>query len=256
MTMMRRFEGKVALVTGAGGGIGRAVALAFAREGAKLALCDLATAPLAETTALAGKLGASVVCGEVNVTRSIEVEAFVQRTLDALGGLDCAVNNAGIRASLTPLAEVTEEEFDRVMAINTKGVWLCMKHEINVMLRHGGGAIVNIASGAGIVTVAHCSPYVTSKHAVVGLTKSGAVDYARHNIRINSVCPGYTRTPMALGSIEDTPGVTLDSVAEALPIGRIAEPDEQAQAVLYLCSAEASFVLGHSLIVDGGHSII
>jgi NAD(P)-dependent dehydrogenase (short-subunit alcohol dehydrogenase family) len=250
-----QFSDRTAIVTGAGSGIGAAVALAFARASAQLALADINETGIERTAAAARAFGAKVITSRVDVTQADEVSRFVTRTLDEYGKLDFAANCAGIRSSVKPFAEHTQDEFERVMAINTLGVWICMKYEIDAMLS-SGGAIVNVASGAGLVTVPGSAPYVASKHAVIGLTKSGAVDYAKRNIRINCVCPGYTRTPMALAAIEDTDGVTVEDVAAALPIGRIAEPEEQANAVLYLCSDEASNMIGHALVVDGGHSII
>jgi NAD(P)-dependent dehydrogenase (short-subunit alcohol dehydrogenase family) len=253
--MTFQFNGRTAIVTGAGSGIGAAVALAFARASANLALCDVNQAGMATTASAARALGVKVITFRVDVTQAKEVSCFVTNTIGEYGKLDFAANCAGIRSSVKPFAEHSQEEFERVMSINTLGVWICMKYEIEAMLRNGG-AIVNIASGAGIVTVPSSAPYVASKHAVIGLTKSAAVDYAKNNIRINCVCPGYTRTPMALAAINDTIGISVEDVAAALPIGRIAEPVEQANAVLYLCSDEASFMVGHALVVDGGHSII
>jgi NAD(P)-dependent dehydrogenase (short-subunit alcohol dehydrogenase family) len=253
--MPGEFDGKVALVTGAASGIGRAVALAFARAGAHLALADVAAGMLQETARAAEALGAAVITGGIDVTQSEDVEAFVARTVRELGGLHCAVNNAGVKSSVALLADYSEAEFDRVMAVNTRGVWLCMKHEIHAMLPAGGGAIVNIASGAGLIAVPTAGAYVTSKHAVIGLTRAGAVDYAKHGIRINAVCPGYTRTPMALASIQEMDGLTLENVAAAQPIGRIGEPEEQANAVLYLCSERSTYMVGHALVVDGGTAL-
>jgi NAD(P)-dependent dehydrogenase (short-subunit alcohol dehydrogenase family) len=183
------------------------------------------------------------------------VAGFIAHVVVTWGRLNCAVNNAGIRSQVLPLADFTEEAYDRIMAINTRGVWLCMKHEIRAMLAQGGGAIVNVASGAGLVAVPRAGTYVASKHAVLGLTRAGAADYAGAGIRINAICPGYTRTPMALGSLSDS-GISEDQVAAALPIGRVAQPEEQAAAVLYLCSDDATYMAGHAMVVDGGHSII
>ncbi len=254
--MATRFMDKIVLVTGAGSGIGAAVARAFAREGACLALADLNEDGLAATARDVEKLGGQAILCPGDVTIAADVSALVARVVREFGGLDHAVNAAGVSHAPKLLADFTEAEFDRVLAINTRAVWLCMKYEIEAMLARGGGAIVNIASGAGIVTVPHMGPYVTSKHAVMGLTKAGAVDYAKHNIRINCLCPGFTRTPMALGAIRDMGGVTEEDIAAALPIGRIAEPEEQADAVLYLCSDDSRYMVGHALVVDGGHSIV
>ena len=254
--MAKEFEGKAALVTGAAGGIGRATALAFAKAGARLAITDFDSKPLEETARMARDCGAEVLSEAFDITRDADVAGFVQRTVARYGKLDCAVNNAGIRSEVLPLAEFSEEAFDKVIAVNLKSVWLCMKHEIEAMLKTGGGAIVNVASAAGIVTVPNNGSYVASKHGVIGLTKAGGIDYAKHGIRINALCPGYTRTPMALGSIADADGLTLEMVAAALPMGRIAEPDDQAGPVLFLCSDRASYLVGHALVVDGGYSVV
>ena len=252
-----RFGKKVVFVSGAAGGIGSAIARGFAREGARLALTDVDADGLRQVERTLLDLGAEVIGECFDITRGNAIESFLERVVRTWGRLDCAVNNAGIRSEVLPLAEFSEAAFDRLMAINTKSVWLCMKHEIRHMLAQqpAGGAIVNLASGAGLVAVPGAGTDVASKHAVVGLTKAGAADYARHGIRINALCPGYTRTPMALGSLADS-GVTEDQVAAALPAGRVAEPDEQAAAVLFLCSQEASYMAGHALVVDGGHSIV
>jgi NAD(P)-dependent dehydrogenase (short-subunit alcohol dehydrogenase family) len=252
-----RFHGKVVFVSGAAGGIGSAIARGFAGEGARLALTDAHADGLVQLERALLDLGTEVISECFDITRASAIESFLRRVAGTWGRLDCAVNNAGIRSEVLPLADFSEEAYDRLMAINTKSVWLCMKHEIRLMLAQqpAGGAIVNLASGAGIVAVPGAGTYVASKHAVVGLTKSGAADYARHGIRINALCPGYTRTPMALGSLADS-GVTEDQVAAALPAGRVAEPDEQAAAVLFLCSDDARYMAGHALVVDGGHSIV
>jgi NAD(P)-dependent dehydrogenase (short-subunit alcohol dehydrogenase family) len=254
---MGRFGGKVAFVSGAAGGIGSAIALAFAREGARLALTDAEAGGLERTGRAARELGAEVIAEPFDITRSAAIEALIARAVAAWGRLDCAVNNAGIRCEVLPLADFSEEAYDRLMAINAKSVWLGMKHQIRQMLAQqpAGGAIVNTASGAGIVAVPGHGTYVASKHAVVGLTKAGAADYARYGIRINALCPGYTRTPMALGSLADS-GATEEQVAAALPAGRVADPAEQAAAVLFLCSDDARYMAGHALVVDGGHSIV
>lgn len=243
-----RFDGKVALVTGAGSGMGRATAKAFAAAGAGVAICDIdgdaAQAVAAEIEGQGGK----AVAIRVDVADAASVEAMVKRTVDALGGLDCAFNNAGISEGYRPQDAWSDAVFDRTIAINTRGVYLCLKHEIAWMLDHGGGAIVNTASIAGLVANSTLH-YATSKHAVVGMTRSAGVDYAARGIRVNAVCPGAIHTPMVERSI----AAGFKEVIENLhPIGRIGEPEEIADAVLWLCSDQASFVTGHALPVDGG----
>ncbi len=249
-----QFVGRAVMVTGAASGIGRAVALAFAREGAQLALADRDEAGLAETLRLTGtnRHWAS----PLDVRDGAAVAQFVSEAVDRFGRIDCAVNAAGISGpSATPLADLAEEDFDRIIGINTKGVWLCMKHQIPAMIEAGGGAIVNIASGAALVAVPGSGAYVGSKHAVLGLTKAGAADYASQGVRINALCPGFTRTPMAMGSLAAMGLGEADAAATA-PIRRIAEAEEQAEAALFLCSEKASFLAGHGLVADGGHSIV
>jgi NAD(P)-dependent dehydrogenase (short-subunit alcohol dehydrogenase family) len=249
-----QFIGKTVMVTGAASGIGRAVALAFAQEGALLALADRDETGLAETLRLTGsnRHWASA----LDVTDRAAVEDFVAGAVERFGRLDCAVNAAGISGpSATPIADLSEEDFDRIMGINAKGVWLCMKYQIPAMLAHGGGAIVNVASGTAIVAVPGSAAYGGSKHAVMGLTKGAAADCARHGVRINALCPGFTRTPMAMGSLTAMGLGEPDAVASA-PIQRISEAEEQADAVLFLCSDRSAFMAGHGLVVDGGHSIV
>jgi NAD(P)-dependent dehydrogenase (short-subunit alcohol dehydrogenase family) len=248
-----QFRGKVAMVTGAASGIGRAAALALAREGALLVLADQNQIGLDETLRLCGE---GHLAQPADVTDGEAVAALTALALARFGRLDCAVNAAGISGpSGTPLAALCEQDFDRVFAINAKGVWLCMKHQIDAMLAQGGGAIVNVASGAAHVAVPGSGAYVGSKHAVLGLTKAAAADYAGQGIRVNAICPGFTRTPMAMGSLEMMGLGEADAAATA-PIGRIGEAEEQANAILFLLSDNASFMAGHGLVADGGHSIV
>lgn len=250
--MAGRMEGKVALVTGGGSGIGRAAALTFAREGARVVVVDVAATGGTETVRMIQNAGGDATFVKTDVTRATEVEAMLARTIAVYGRLDCAHNNAGIMGTpFVRLTECTEAEWDQLMGVNLKGVWLCMKAEIPQMLRQGGGAIVNTASTAGLVGSASFPIYAASKHGVVGLTRSAALQYAKAGIRINAVCPGTTRTPMALQGIRANPQFEDATIARH-PIGRLGEPEEIAAAVVWLCSDAASFVIGHTLAVDGG----
>ncbi|MBI2862423.1 MAG: SDR family oxidoreductase [Chloroflexi bacterium] len=243
-----RFRSKVALVTGGSSGIGRATALAFAQEGAKVVVADVAVQGGEETVRLIKADQGSAVFVRADVSQAAEVEAMVRTAVETYGRLDVAVNNAGILQESIPAADIPEEAFDRVIAINLKSVYLGMKYEIAQMLKQGGGAIVNTASAAALIGFQGLSAYVASKHGVAGLTKAAALDYARSGIRINAVAPGAVRTPM-VGEI--TPEVEAQ-IAVAEPIGRIGEPEEIAQAILYMASDAASFIVGHMLAVDGG----
>lgn len=250
------FAGKSVLVTGAAGGIGRAAALAFAQEGARVAVVDVNQEAGEETVALIAQAGGEAFFTRTDISQSAQVEAMVAAVVARFGRLDCAFNNAGIEIENLPLAESDEATFDRVMSVNVKGVWLCMKHEIRQMLAQGGGgAIVNTASVAGLVGAPMMPIYGASKHAVVGLTKTAAAEYGRAGIRINSVCPGIIRTPMLDRALEREPR-REKSVLKAHPIGRLGEAGEIANAALWLCSDAASFVTGHQLAVDGGLTAI
>ncbi|MDT7519541.1 SDR family oxidoreductase [Rhodoferax sp. TBRC 17660] len=246
-----RFDNKVVLVTGGGGGIGRASALAFARAGAKVAVTDRDVAAGEETTAQVKALGAEALFIAADVMQAAQVQAMVTQVVAHFGRLDCAFNNAGIEEEHMRLADCEEATFDRIMGVNVKGVWLCMKYQIAQMLAQGGGAIVNTASVAGLVGAPKMSTYSASKHAVIGLTKSAAVEYGRKGIRVNAVCPGVIRTVMLERAVQADPKVAA-TVAGAHPIGRIGEPDEVAAAVLWLSSDASSFVTGLAHTVDGG----
>lgn len=249
--MQTNFEDKVVLVTGAGGGIGRGTALAFARAGARVVVADIAAAAGEETAALVEAAGGQAVFIRTDVTRADQVQAMVAQAVATYGRLDCAFNNAGIEEEHMRLADCSEETFDRIMGINVKGVWLCLKYQLAQMLQQGGGAIVNTASVAGLVGAPKMAAYSASKHAVLGLTKSAAIEYARKGIRVNAVCPGVIRTAMYERAVAADPQIGL-AAAQMHPVGRLGEVDEVAAVVLWLCSDAASFVTGHAHTVDGG----
>ncbi|WP_310338343.1 SDR family oxidoreductase [Rhodoferax saidenbachensis] len=246
-----RFDNKVVLVTGGGGGIGRASALAFARAGAKVAVTDRDAQAGQETAAQVQALGQEAIFIQADVIQATQVQAMVAQVVAHFGRLDCAFNNAGIEEEHMRLADCEEATFDRIMGVNVKGVWLCMKYQIAQMLTQGGGAIVNTASVAGLIGAPKMSAYSASKHAVIGLTKSAAVEYGRKGIRVNAVCPGVIRTVMFERAMQADPK-QAGTVAGAHPMGRIGEADEVAAAVLWLSSDAASFVTGHAHTVDGG----
>ncbi len=251
--MAGRVDGKVALVTGAGSGIGRATALCFAREGARVVVADLVVEGGEETVRLIQQAGGEASFVKVDVTQTAEVEALVQRCVALYGRLDCAHNNAGIEGVMAPTARYPEDDFDRVIAVNLKGVFLCLKYEIAQLLEQGtGGAIVNTASVAGLIGVPTIPAYVASKHGVVGLTKSAALAYARRGIRVNAVCPGVIRTPMVDRMVAEYPQAEARLLAEQ-PINRFGTPEEIAEAVVWLCSDAASLVTGIAMPVDGGY---
>jgi NAD(P)-dependent dehydrogenase (short-subunit alcohol dehydrogenase family) len=246
-------DGKSALITGGGGGIGRATALAFAREGARVAVADVAIEDARETVAQVNAAGGQAISLPGEVTRDTEVRAMIQAVLDAYGRLDCAFNNAGIagwhvEAAGKKTAEWSEEAFDRMIAVNLKGVWLCMRHELPQMQARGGGAIVNTGSIAGLVGLPTSSAYVAAKHGVLGLTKTAALEYAEANIRVNAVCPGYIQTRMT----EETMRRRGEAILAQVPFHRMGKPEEIAEMVVWLCSDRASYVSGACYNVDGG----
>jgi NAD(P)-dependent dehydrogenase (short-subunit alcohol dehydrogenase family) len=249
--MADSMKDKVALVTGASSGIGRATALSFAREGAKVVVADMNVIGGEETVEMVKAAGSDAFFVETDVSQAASVEAMISKTVETYGRLDYAHNNAGVEGVLTRTAEQTEEDWDPVIRINLKGVWLCMKYEIPQMLQQGAGAIVNTASGAGLIGVKRMAAYVASKHGVVGLTKTAALEYAKAGIRVNAVCPGVIQTPMVARVSGNRPDV-LDKMIAAEPIGRSGQPEEIAEAVVWLCSDAASFVTGHAMAVDGG----
>jgi len=248
---MKEFEGKIALVTGGGSGIGRATALAFARDGAKVVIADRNLQRGEETASMIRDAGGTARFRRTDVSVSAEIEALVDYTMTTYDQLDLAFNNAGIEGDIKPLADQTEVNFDAVMNINVKGVWLSMKYEIPQMLRQGGGAIVNSSSVAGVVGFPGIGIYAASKHAVIGLTKTAALEYSGQGIRINAVNPAAIDTEM-IDRLADGMNTKKSDLAPLHPMGRLGLVEEVAEAVLWLCSSKASFVTGLSLMVDGG----
>ena len=248
---MGQLDGKVALITGAGSGIGRASALAFAREGAKVAVADIVVEGGEETVRMVTEAGGEAFFIKADVSNAAEVEAMVNTVVETYGRIDCAYNNAGIEGQLASTDEYAEDVFDKVIGINLTGVWLCMKYELPHMLKQGSGSIVNTASGAGLIGVSGMSAYVASKHGVVGLTKTAALEYAKSGIRVNAVCPGLIQTPMMERITNDQPQLG-EALVAAEPIGRTGRPEEIAESVVWMCSDAASFVTGHAMSVDGG----
>src|SRR5215510_14721730 len=249
--MPGRLDGKVALVTGGASGIGRATALTFAREGAKLIVADKQEDGGQQTVHMIAEQGGTAIFVQSNITQATAVEALISQAVQTYGRLDCAHNNAGISGGGRALtAEYAEDTWHQVIAVNLTGVWLCMKYEIPQMLSQGSGAIVNTASVAGLIGARGLAAYVASKHGVVGLTKTAALEYAQQRIRVNCVCPGVIETPMTARSLSD-PERRARIIASA-PMGRVGTPEEIAEAVVWLCSDAASFVTGHTMTVDGG----
>jgi len=252
--MVGMLDGKSALITGGGGGIGRAAALAFAREGARVAVADLMAEAARETVALVNATGGQAISLSGDMSQDADVRAMIKAVVGAHGRLDCAFNNAGIAgwqvdAAGKKTADWSEEAFDRMIAVNLKGVWLCMRHELPQMQTQGGGVIVNTASIAGLTGLPSSSAYVAAKHGVIGLTKTAAIEYAEANIRVNAVCPGYIRTRMTESAMQ----LRGEAILAHTPLKRMGNPEEIAEMVVWLCSERASYVSGAAYNVDGGY---
>lgn len=252
--MSLMFENQVALITGAGSGMGLTTANAFAHEGAAVVLADVNEASVQATADQMVAAGHKALALRCNVAIEAEVKAMVESAVSAFGRLDAAFNNAGIQSPAIEAADATGEEFDRVNAINLRGVWSCMKYELIQMRKQGSGAIVNNSSIGGLIGLPGRAIYHATKHGVIGLTKSAALDYASRGIRINAVCPGTIDTPMVREMLVKEPELVNDIIAD-MPIGRLGLPEEIASAVLWLCGPGSTFVIGHALVVDGGFTI-
>ena len=251
--MKGRLAGKIALVTGGGMGIGRACAMAFAREDAAVVVTDIQSSEGQETVKMINKAGGEAFFIKADVSNSAEVERLINKTVETYGRLDYAHNNAGIIGTNDLITDITPENWDQVININLKGVWLCMKYEILQMVKAGGGAIVNTASNLGLVGMERRSAYSASKHGIVGLTKVAALEFGKANIRVNAVCPGTIRTPLVDKILTENPQREAWLINRH-PIGRLGTPEEIAEAVIWLCSDESSFATGLIMSVDGGYT--
>jgi NAD(P)-dependent dehydrogenase (short-subunit alcohol dehydrogenase family) len=249
--MAGEFDGKVVIVTGGSYGIGRAAAIGFAKKGAKVAIADLDVRRGEETLQRIKDAGGEAIFVKTDVSSESDVAALVKKTVQTYGKLDCAFNNAGIHKQFVSTLDFTAADWEEMINVNLKSVWLCMKYEIPQMLKQGKGAIVNTSSAAGLVGAPSNPAYPASKHGVVGITKSTALEFARKGIRVNCVCPGPTRTGMNEALTATNPDM-VKAMDQKVPMGRIGEPEEVAAAAIWLCSDEASYITGHALPVDGG----
>ncbi len=248
------FSDQVVLITGAGSGFGRLAAASFANAGARLALADLSTDALQDTIRLHGLDESAVLTLRCDVSSATEVDAMVQTAIGRFGRLDVAINNAGIGHDLRRLAELDEDTFDRNIAVNLKGVFLCMRAELPHMVAQGGGAILNVSSVAGLLGAPMMAAYSAAKHGVIGLTKTAALEYAKKGIRVNALCPAFSRTPILDPLAQSGRGNTLENMARAIPLGRLGEPAEIVQAMLWACSRDNGFLTGQAITLDGGMS--
>ena len=250
--MAGMFRGKVALVTGAGLGLGKAAALAFAGEGAKVVVADIDAKNGQKTVQLIDKAGGDAIFIKTDVAKAADVEAMVVKTVETYKRLDFAHNNVGIEELPTPFTEGTEEQWNRIMDIDLKSVWLCMKYEISYMVKHGGGAIVNTSSIAGLTAAPGLPMYTAAKHGVIGLTRVGAVEFAKKGIRVNTICPAGMRGTGFYNRVAAFDPSIPPKIAELVPLGRDSAPEEIAEAIIWLCSDKASYVTGCVMSVDGG----
>lgn len=253
---MAYLKDKCVLVTGGAAGIGRATAIAFAAEGAKVVVSDIDESGGQKTARSVEKQGGSAVYVPADVSSSVDVANLLSSTLSTFGKIDCAVNNAGIEGRITPFAQQTDDNFDDIINVNLKGTFLCMREEISEMVKTGGGAIVNLSSIAGLIGFSGLSPYVASKHGVIGLTKNAALEYAASGIRVNAVCPGGVDTRMLDSLAEqatDGAQTSRQMMTPLHPMGRIGTPEEVAELIVWLCSPRASFITGTAIPIDGGY---